>query len=116
MQIAIAENISPEHEKLGHCVVVCRRVCRRGCQKIRALGGWVKARNIHRLYFNTAINDCSDLSKLLQYLANSSADNNNFGALLQAVKHHNVVNIQLCREYISTHFPEATGNNEDEVF
>ncbi len=32
----------------------------------------------------------SDLSKLLQYLAHSSADNDNFGALSQAVRFHKV--------------------------
>ncbi len=32
----------------------------------------------------------SDLSKLLQYLAHSSADNGNFGALSQAVRFHKV--------------------------
>ncbi len=44
----------------------------------------------HILYFNTAVDDGSDLSKLLQYLAHSSADNDNFGALSQAVRFHKV--------------------------
>ncbi len=47
---------------------------------------------IHRLYFNTKVNDGTDLSKLLQYMANSNADNTEFGALSQAVKHHKVAN------------------------
>ena len=47
---------------------------------------------IHRLYFNTAVDDGTDLSKLLQYMANSSAENNGFGALSQAVKHHKIIN------------------------
>lgn len=42
------------------------------------------------LYFNTAIDDGSDLSKLLQYMAHSSADNDDFGALSQAVRYHKV--------------------------
>ena len=47
---------------------------------------------IHRLYFNTAVDDGTDLSRLLQYMANSSADNSGFGALSQAVKHHKIIN------------------------
>lgn len=47
---------------------------------------------IHRLYFNTAIDDGTDLSKLLQYMADSNAENTGFGALSQAVKHHKIVN------------------------
>ena len=47
---------------------------------------------IHRLYFNTKVSDDTDLSKLLQYMANSSADNTEFGALSQAVKHHKIAN------------------------
>ena len=43
---------------------------------------------VHRLYFNTAVKDDSRLSDLLQYLANSDPDNNNFGALSQQVNYH----------------------------
>ena len=47
---------------------------------------------IHRLYFNTAVDDVTDLSELLQYIADSRAENTDFGALSQAVKHHKIVN------------------------
>ncbi len=47
---------------------------------------------IHRLYFNTAVDDGTDISKLLQYLADSNAENSSFGALSQAVKHHKIIN------------------------
>lgn len=46
---------------------------------------------VHRLYFNTVVEDGTRLSDLLQYLKHSDADNNNFGALSQAVNHHKVV-------------------------
>lgn len=44
----------------------------------------------HILYFNTQVDDGSELSKLLQYLAHSSADNVSFGALSQAVRYNKV--------------------------
>lgn len=44
----------------------------------------------HILYFNTAVDDGTDLSRLLQYMANSSADIDDFGALSQAVRYHKV--------------------------
>lgn len=47
---------------------------------------------IHRLYFNTAVNDGTDLSALMQYIADSRADNTKFGALSQAVKQHKIIN------------------------
>lgn len=47
---------------------------------------------IHRLYFNTAVDDGTDLSKLLQYMSDSNAENAGFGALSKAVKHHKIVN------------------------
>ncbi|MCH5196777.1 MAG: Rpn family recombination-promoting nuclease/putative transposase [Oscillospiraceae bacterium] len=47
---------------------------------------------IHRLYFNTEVDDGTGLSKLLQYLKLSEASNNNFGALSQAVNYHKVKN------------------------
>lgn len=47
---------------------------------------------VHRLYFNTAVKDESGLSKLLQYLADSSADNDNFGALSRQVNYHKIQN------------------------
>ncbi len=47
---------------------------------------------IHRLYFNTAVDDKTELSELLQYLADSNAENSSFGALSQAVKHHKIIN------------------------
>ena len=47
---------------------------------------------VHRLYFNTAVNDGTDLSALLQYIADSKADNTKFGALSEAVKHHKEIN------------------------
>lgn len=43
---------------------------------------------VHRLYFNTAVRDDTELSKLLQYLANSDAANKSFGALSKAVAYH----------------------------
>ena len=43
---------------------------------------------VHRLYFNTAVKDDSGLSELLQYLANSDPNNNNFGALSKQVNYH----------------------------
>ena len=45
---------------------------------------------MHQLFFNTAVDDGSELSKLLQYLKNSDENNNNFGALSQAVRYHKV--------------------------
>ncbi len=47
---------------------------------------------IHRLYFNTAVEDGSGLSKLLQYIKHSDVNNNNFGALSQQVNYHKVTN------------------------
>ena len=47
---------------------------------------------IRRLYFNTAIDDGTELSKLLQYLKLSEVSNNNFGALSQAVNFHKIQN------------------------
>lgn len=47
---------------------------------------------IHRLYFNTAADDGTALSKPLQYLADRNVENTGFGALSQAVKHHKIVN------------------------
>lgn len=47
---------------------------------------------IHLLYFNTAVQDGTDLSALLQYLKKSEAENNNFGALSQQVKYHKIQN------------------------
>lgn len=47
---------------------------------------------IHRLYFNTAVDDGTDLSKLLQYMADSNAENAGFGSLSKAVKQHKIVN------------------------
>lgn len=43
---------------------------------------------VHRLYFNTEVKDESGLSKLLQYLADSDADNDDFGALSRQVRYH----------------------------
>lgn len=47
---------------------------------------------VHILYFNTAVKDDSGLSRLLQYLADSDVNNNNFGALSQRVNYHKVSN------------------------
>ncbi len=47
---------------------------------------------IHRLYFNTAVKDDSELSKLLQYLRKSDAGNTDFGALSQAVNYYKIRN------------------------
>lgn len=47
---------------------------------------------VHRLYFNTEVVDDTELSKLLQYLANSDAANKSFGALSKAVAYHKVDN------------------------
>ena len=46
---------------------------------------------VHRLYFNTVVEDGTRLSDLLQYLKHSDADNNNFGALSRAVNHHKII-------------------------
>lgn len=45
---------------------------------------------IHRLYFNTAVDDGTCLSELLQYMKDSKAENNNFGALSKAVNFRKV--------------------------
>lgn len=42
----------------------------------------------HKLFFNTAVDDGTDLSELLQYFAHSDAENDNFGALSKAVRYH----------------------------
>lgn len=47
---------------------------------------------IRRLYFNTAVDDGTKLSELLQYLKLSEESNNNFGALSQAVNYHKIQN------------------------
>ena len=47
---------------------------------------------VHKLYFNTAVDDGSDISKLMQYLAHSDAANKNFGALSKAVAYHKINN------------------------
>ncbi len=47
---------------------------------------------IHKLLFNTAVDDGTELSMLLQYLENSDPNNNNFGALSQAVNYHKINN------------------------
>lgn len=47
---------------------------------------------IHRLYFNTVVDDGTGLSGLLQYLKKSDAENNNFGALSKAVNFRKVQN------------------------
>ena len=47
---------------------------------------------IRRLYFNTAVDDGTKISDLLQYLKNSMADNNKFGALSKAVNFYKVEN------------------------
>lgn len=62
------------------------------------IGQYVKGCNldyddgVHRLYFNTEVVDDTELSKLLQYLANSDAANKSFGALSKAVAYHKVEN------------------------
>lgn len=43
-------------------------------------------------YFNTKIEDGSELSKLMQYLKKSDAGNTDFGALSQAVSYHKASN------------------------
>lgn len=43
---------------------------------------------VHCLFFNTEVDDGTGLSKLLQYLKHSDADNNSFGALSEAVRYH----------------------------
>lgn len=47
---------------------------------------------IHRLYFNTAVKDDTELSKLLQYLRKSDAGITDFGALSQAVNYYKIKN------------------------
>jgi len=47
---------------------------------------------IHRLFFNTAVKDDSELSKLMQYLKKSDAGNTDFGALSQAVNYYKIRN------------------------
>ena len=62
------------------------------------IGQYVKGCNldyddgVHKLYFNTAVIDDTELSKLLQYLANSDAANQSFGALSKAVAYHKIDN------------------------
>lgn len=45
---------------------------------------------VHRLYFNTAVNDGTGLSALLQYIKKSDAGDSSFGALSRAVNYHKV--------------------------
>lgn len=47
---------------------------------------------IHIHYFNTAVDDGTFLSELLQYLKHSDPNNNKFGALSWQVKNHKVKN------------------------
>ncbi len=47
---------------------------------------------IHRLFFNTAVKDESELSKLLQYLRKSDAGRTEFGALSQKVNYYKIRN------------------------
>lgn len=47
---------------------------------------------IHIHYFNTAVEDGTFLSELLQYLKNSDPNNNKFGALSQQVVNHKIKN------------------------
>ena len=47
---------------------------------------------VHIHYFNTKIEDGSELSKLMQYLKKSDAGNTDFGALSQAVCYHKASN------------------------
>lgn len=47
---------------------------------------------VHIHYFNTKIEDGSELSKLMQYLKKSDAGNTDFGALSQAVSYHKASN------------------------
>lgn len=42
---------------------------------------------VHELYFNTAVDDGTPLSELLQYFKKSDPNNNNFGALSEAVRY-----------------------------
>ena len=44
----------------------------------------------HQLFFNTAVDDGTELSELLQYLKYSEPGNNNFGALSKAVNFYKV--------------------------
>ena len=46
---------------------------------------------VHIHYFNTKAKDETFLTKLMQYLANSDADNNSFGALSQQVNYHKYI-------------------------
>ncbi len=47
---------------------------------------------VHLLYFNTAVNDGSELSGLLRYLAKSDAGNDEFGALSRRVNYYKIRN------------------------
>ena len=47
---------------------------------------------VHIHYFNTKIDDGSELAKLMQYLKKSDAGNTDFGALSQAVSYHKASN------------------------
>lgn len=43
---------------------------------------------VHRHYFNTAVDDGSQLAELMRYLANSDPDDDRFGELSKAVRYH----------------------------
>ncbi len=47
---------------------------------------------IHRLYFNTAVKDDTELSKLMQYFKKSDAGITDFGALSQKVNYYKIRN------------------------
>ena len=47
---------------------------------------------IHRLFFNTAVKDDTELSKLMQYLKKSDTGNTDFGALSRAVNYYKIRN------------------------
>lgn len=54
----------------------------------------------HIMFFNTAVKDGSDLSELLQYLADSNVNVRKFGALSRAVRRHKTMEKgveQMCR-------------------
>lgn len=69
----------PFKENINHYEVE-QYICGKNGQKNYSDG-------IHRLYFNTAVDDGTRLSELLQYLKHSEPDNNNFGALSKAVNY-----------------------------
>ena len=43
---------------------------------------------VHELYFNTTVNDGSEIAKLLHYFEDTDADVDDYGALSDAVKHY----------------------------